>query len=68
MEIQLHKAGKRYNYEWIFRGLSFRFATGGQYAIGGPNGSGKSTLIKVLTGHLSPSAGSIAFFAEGKKN
>ncbi|GAB4260957.1 MAG: ABC transporter ATP-binding protein [Saprospiraceae bacterium] len=67
MDIQLDKVGKRYNYEWIFRGLSFRFAKGRQYAIGGPNGSGKSTLIKVLSGHLSPSTGSIAFFAEGKK-
>lgn len=67
MDIKLDKLGKRYHYEWIFRNLSFRFAKGRQYAIGGPNGSGKSTLIKVLSGHLSPSTGHIAFFAEGRK-
>ena len=67
MDIHLDKLGKRYNYEWIFRDLTFRFAKGRQYAVGGPNGSGKSTLIKVLSGHLSPSSGTIDFFAEGKK-
>lgn len=67
MEVHLDKLGKRYNYEWIFRDLSFRFAKGRKYAISGPNGSGKSTLIKVLTGHLSPSTGSIGFFTERKK-
>lgn len=61
MVIDLHKAGRRFNQEWIFRNFSYQFKTGEQYAILGPNGSGKSTLLSVLTGSLSPSEGSIRY-------
>lgn len=67
MDIHLDQLGKRFQFEWIFFNLSFRFATKRRHAIAGPNGSGKSTLLKVLSGHLSPSTGTIGFFAEGKK-
>jgi ABC-type multidrug transport system ATPase subunit len=59
--IQVNNIGKRYRLEWIFRGLTLSFQAGERWAILGPNGSGKSTLMKVLSGHLSPSKGEIAF-------
>ncbi len=61
MEITLNDAGKRFRFDWIFRGLDHRFNTGTSTAIIGPNGSGKSTLMKVLSGHASLSKGTIAF-------
>ncbi len=67
MKITLQNLGKRYRLEWVFRGIDYCFEQGGRYAVLGSNGSGKSTLMKVLSGHLSPSKGSIAFEHEGKK-
>ncbi|HEY0272398.1 MAG TPA: ATP-binding cassette domain-containing protein [Chitinophaga sp.] len=61
MTISLNQAGKRYNYDWIFRRLSYTFQAGGRYAILGPNGSGKSTLLQVISGHQQQNEGSIAY-------
>ncbi len=67
MIIQLQNAGKRFRLDWIFRGLNYTFQQGERYAVLGPNGSGKSTLLKVLSGHLSPSKGSVSFENQEKK-
>lgn len=67
IRIELDNIGKRFRYEWIFKGVSQSFEQGGSYAILGPNGSGKSTLMKVLSGHLSPSDGSISFSEKEQK-
>lgn len=61
MTIALHKIGRRFNQEWIFRNLDYHFESHAKYAILGPNGSGKSTLINVLLGALSPSEGTITY-------
>ncbi|HMR42513.1 MAG TPA: ABC transporter ATP-binding protein [Saprospiraceae bacterium] len=66
MNIALENVGKKYRYEWIFKGLSFQFQASGKYAILGPNGSGKSTFLKILSGHLSPSSGKIIFTKRNK--
>lgn len=67
MTIALTQAGKRFGYEWIFRGLTYRFESGTSYALTGPNGAGKSTLMKVLSGHLSLSKGEIHFEENGQQ-
>ena len=67
MEVFFRNIGKRYRYEWIFRGVDFTFEAGKKYAILGPNGSGKSTLLKVLSGHLTPSKGKVDFLFEDEK-
>lgn len=67
MTIHLQNTGKRYRFDWIFRGLEYSFEKGKRYAVLGPNGSGKSTLLKVLSGHLSPSKGTILFEDQEKK-
>jgi ABC-type multidrug transport system ATPase subunit len=60
-QIIVQKLGKRYNREWIFRGLNQQFEVGKSYALTGANGSGKSTLLQVLVGLIQPSEGSIQF-------
>jgi len=66
MKIILQNIGRRFNRDWIFRGVDYTFNTGSVYAILGPNGSGKSTLLQVLNGSLSPSTGEINYFYEDK--
>ncbi|MDF2477944.1 MAG: transporter ATP-binding protein [Sphingobacterium sp.] len=61
MEITLNDIGRRYNSEWIFRHINYRFESGKSYAVLGQNGSGKSTLLKVLSGSLSPSQGELLY-------
>lgn len=61
MKIRLVGAGKRYNRDWIFRGVHLEFQSGQAYAITGPNGSGKSTLLQSIGGMLQLSEGSIHF-------
>ena len=61
MEIRLEKVGKRFRMEWIFRKMNYTFSAPGRYAILGYNGSGKSTLLKILSGHLTPSKGTVQF-------
>ena len=62
LSIKLNQIGRRFNHDWIFRGIDYTFTSGESYAILGPNGSGKSTLLQVLNGSLTPSAGTINFF------
>ena len=61
MQINLSNLGKRYNYEWIFRKLTYTFESGTSYAILGHNGSGKSTLLTVIAGHNLHSEGEITY-------
>lgn len=67
MKITLNNAGKKYNREWIFRGVNFSFTTGNAYSITGPNGSGKSTLLQLIAGSLNPNEGEIIFFTNEEK-
>ena len=59
--LQLDDLGKRYRYEWIYKGLSATVAAGERVALLGPNGSGKSTLMKTLSGQLTPSKGKLTY-------
>jgi|SRR5690606_1407245 len=61
MEIELHKLGRRFNRDWIFRNMDFRIREGSRYAVLGPNGSGKSTFLQVLAGSLTPSEGRVVY-------
>lgn len=61
MEITLNNIGRRFNKEWIFKDIDYKFKLGEKYAILGPNGSGKSTLLSIVMGNLTPSAGTISY-------
>jgi ABC-type multidrug transport system ATPase subunit len=66
MQITLTDIGKRYNYEWIFRGIHYDFTASSNYAILGSNGSGKSTLLQLIAGNLLPSQGNIRYAKENR--
>jgi len=66
MTITLDKIGRRFNQEWIFRNIDYRFLQGNKYAVLGPNGSGKSTLLNLILGALSPSEGTIDYDLDKK--
>jgi ABC-type multidrug transport system ATPase subunit len=61
LSIHLNNIGKRYQFQWILRGLDLDINPGDRLAVLGPNGSGKSTLLKILSGFLTPSEGKIIF-------
>ena len=61
VNITLKNIGRRFNRDWIFKGVDYAFTQGESYAILGSNGSGKSTLLQILNGSLTPSAGKIDF-------
>lgn len=44
----------------LFANLNFHLYRGQKVALVGPNGRGKSTLLKLITGHLEPTAGSVS--------
>ncbi|MES2651155.1 MAG: ATP-binding cassette domain-containing protein [Bacteroidota bacterium] len=61
MNISLQNIGRRFNKEWIFKGINYQFEHGQKYAVLGPNGSGKSTLLSILLGSLTPSEGKLTY-------
>lgn len=68
VNISLKNIGRRFNKEWIFRGIDFQFEEGQHYAVLGSNGSGKSTLLSVLLGSLSPSEGDLKYLNPNEVN
>ena len=48
----------------VVHGVSLRLPSGSCLALLGPNGAGTSTLLKVMSGRLSPSGGSVALSGE----
>ncbi|GAA4006755.1 ABC transporter ATP-binding protein [Hymenobacter fastidiosus] len=66
MRIEVSGLGKRYQREWIFRGLTHVFEPGTATAILGPNGSGKSTLLNTLSGQLLSSEGTLTYSLAGR--
>lgn len=57
--LQLKNITKRYPGVLALDDVSVSFRTGEVHALLGENGAGKSTLIKVISGAISPDAGSI---------
>ena len=43
----------------LFEDISVTFSKGNRYGLIGANGSGKSTFMKILTGEVDPSSGSV---------
>lgn len=65
--IRVNDLSKRFNREWIFKGLTYSFDSGNTYAITGPNGSGKSTLLQILWGQMPPTSGTVTYQSAEKK-
>jgi len=67
MKIVLENIGKRYNYEWIFRGINHTFYQNKHTVIRGANGSGKSTLLQVILGSTVSSEGALKYTFNNKE-
>jgi ABC-type multidrug transport system ATPase subunit len=61
MEIILHQAGKRYNFNWIFKSIDLQITSGSRWVFMGSNGSGKSTLLQLVSGSTMLSDGNICW-------
>ncbi len=66
IELTATGLGKRYQRDWIYRGLTRVFRPGTAVAVLGPNGAGKSTLLNTLSGQLLPTEGTLAYTLAGR--
>ena len=57
--ISVENVTMRFGSRVLFEDVTTTFMSGRRYAITGPNGAGKSTFMKILTGELEPTNGTI---------
>ncbi|HFC30893.1 MAG TPA: ATP-binding cassette domain-containing protein, partial [Oceanospirillales bacterium] len=50
----------------LFENISMKFGNGNRYGLIGANGSGKSTFMKIITGELQPTNGSVSIGEDEK--
>src|SRR5690348_8921433 len=58
--LSVNNVSMQYGARVLFDGVTCTFMPGRRYAITGPNGAGKSTLMKILTGEIDPTKGSVS--------
>src|SRR5277367_3960893 len=58
--LAVNNVTMRFGGRILFEDVTTTFMAGRRYAITGPNGAGKSTLMKILTGDLEPTKGSVS--------
>ena len=66
MQITATGLGKRFQRDWIFRGLTRLFRPGSATAVLGPNGAGKSTLLNTISGQLLLTEGELTYALGGR--
>ena len=59
--IQVNNLGIQFGKRTLFQDVNLTFTHGNCYGIIGANGAGKSTLMRILSGQLSPTHGSVTF-------
>ena len=64
--IDVNGLGMRFSDKKLFENVSLKFTTGNTYGVIGANGAGKSTFLRILSGALEPTSGSI-FIAKDKR-
>ncbi|MGD1211633.1 MAG: ATP-binding cassette domain-containing protein [Candidatus Acidiferrales bacterium] len=57
--LSINNITMRFGARILFEDVTCTFLAGRRYAITGPNGAGKSTLMKILTGEIEPTKGSV---------
>jgi ABC-2 type transport system ATP-binding protein len=58
--IEAHDLTRRFRETAALAGVSLSVAPGEIHALLGPNGAGKTTLVRILSGVIAPSAGSVS--------
>ena len=61
--ITVSNLGMQFGGQWLFQHVDLQFLPGNCYGIIGANGAGKSTFLRILTGELDSTTGSIAIFS-----
>ncbi|WP_345950715.1 MULTISPECIES: ATP-binding cassette domain-containing protein [unclassified Mucilaginibacter] len=59
--ITVSNLSLRYGKRTLFEDVNLKFTQGNCYGIIGANGAGKSTFLKILSGDIDPSTGSVSF-------
>ena len=62
--ITVSNLGMQFGGQWLFQHVDLQFLPGNCYGIIGANGAGKSTFLRILTGDLDSTTGSISIEAE----
>jgi len=62
--ISVQGVSMRFGSKVLFDDVTTTFSSGRRYGLTGPNGAGKSTFMKLITGQLKPSQGSITVLGE----
>lgn len=61
MKVQLIDVAKRFNKEWIFKGVNLTLEANKIYGLTGANGSGKTTLLSILSHFVAPTEGKVNY-------
>ena len=64
--ITVSNLGMQFGGQWLFQHVDLQFLPGNCYGIIGANGAGKSTFLRILTGELESTNGSVTV-AEGQR-
>jgi len=59
--ITVSNLSLRYGKRTLFEEVNLKFTQGNCYGIIGANGAGKSTFLKILSGDIDPTSGSVSF-------
>ena len=58
--LTVNNISMRFGPRVLFEDVTCTFMAGRRYAVTGPNGAGKSTFMKILTGEIEPTKGSVS--------
>ena len=59
--ITVSNLSLRYGKRTLFEDVNLKFTPGNCYGVIGANGAGKSTFLKILSGDIDPTSGSVSF-------
>ena len=62
--ITVNNLGMQFGGQWLFQHVDLQFLPGNCYGIIGANGAGKSTFLRLLTGELESTSGTIVIDAD----
>ena len=57
--ITTENISKQFGADYLFEGININFSSGERYGLIGANGSGKSTFMKILSGEMESSSGTV---------